>query len=97
LLPFGESKNLKVIRGPLLFTYIFAGFWTIDFEGHKIFWMFSNQVMALYRASLVRLFVGILLLNLMAVTQEVQDLSWQGVQDLSWHSRSPTMAMNFSP
>ncbi len=53
--------------------------------------------MALYRASLVRLFVGILLLNLMAVTQEVQDLSWQGVQDLSWHSRSPTMAMNFSP
>ncbi|OQY49177.1 MAG: hypothetical protein DRR08_32215 [Candidatus Parabeggiatoa sp. nov. 2] len=25
-----------VIRGPLLLTIFFAGFWTIAFEGHKI-------------------------------------------------------------
>jgi len=41
----------------LLLTYIFRVIWTIDFEGHKLFWMFSNQVMALYRA--VILFVGV--------------------------------------
>ena len=57
----------KVVRRwPQLLTDFLTGY--LDwFEGHKIVWMLSNQVMALYRASLVILFVGVLLLNLMAL------------------------------
>ncbi len=45
-------------RWPQLLTDFLTGY--LDwFEGHKLVWMLSNQVMALYRASLVILFVGV--------------------------------------
>jgi len=48
--------------------------------------MFSNYVMALSRASLVILFVGVLLLNLMALSLALPSLErvWKDLKSMSY-------------